>query len=166
MNNIEHTYNKAILYTDGSCNVKTRVGGIGIYGHMYIDGKESVIEISRGFKGTKTGRMEIIAVIYALRSIPIKDRNNIKVFIISDSQYVTNGAMLWIDNWKIQGFCGIKNPDLWMEYLELRQQFKFIRVKWVKGHNGNVGNEIADVLAYNAYKGNLHYVDLEELILT
>lgn len=38
------------------------------------------------------------------------------------------------------------NPDLWMELQSLLRLYPSVRVLWVKGHNGNRYNEMADKL--------------------
>ena len=43
----------------------------------------------------------------------------------------------------------VKNKDLWIQLLEVVNKHD-INWIWVKGHEGNIGNEIADNLATSA----------------
>jgi ribonuclease HI len=74
--------------------------------------------------------------------------------IYSDSQYCTKGVLEYMDNWKRKGWSGIKNPDLWQSLYPMWQEIKHrTKLQWVRGHNGNVGNELADKYAVH---GKLH----------
>ena len=99
---------------------------------------------------TTNNRMELIAVIEALRAI----KEDLKIEIITDSQYVKSGINNWIVNWKNNGWRTaakkpVKNKDLWQELDDLVQNYR-IKWKWVKGHSGDPGNERADQLANDA----------------
>ncbi len=84
---------------------------------------------------TTNNRMEITAVLEALKRCP----NNSLVKVITDSQYVI-GTMT--KNWKRN-----KNTDLWSLLDKEVQRMKCVDFEWVKGHNGNEYNELADNLA-------------------
>ena len=43
----------------------------------------------------------------------------------------------------------VANVDLW-QALEAAMAGKFVRIEWVRGHNGNAENERCDVLAVTA----------------
>jgi ribonuclease HI len=128
---------------------KTMKGGIGVY--IKTDTGHKII--SKGFQPTKTGRMEVTAMLYAIRHIPKKI--NTKVTIYSDSQYVVNTLTKgWLITWKASNFGGKKNVDLWkliINELDCRPNMK-LSIKWTKGHQeGDCeitrGNNIADQLA-------------------
>jgi ribonuclease HI len=56
-----------------------------------------------------------------------------------------------LPNWKARGWKTadkkpVKNDDLW-KMLDLARQRHVLRLHWVKGHAGDVGNETADRLA-------------------
>ncbi|NCU26192.1 ribonuclease HI [Candidatus Nomurabacteria bacterium] len=153
---IGHMINLTI-YTDGSCNARTGFGGAGAY--IIHAGGEAMI--SEGFLDTKTGRMEIMAVILALESIKPEKRLHCKIQIYSDSQYVVNSINKWLRNWVIMGLDGRTNGDLWKRYLAVAGSYTkgAIRISWVRGHNGLEGNEIADSLANGAYKSGQYKPD-------
>jgi len=104
-------------------------------------------EIYGGEANTTNNRMEIMAVIRALKTINAE--NEITVF--TDSTYVQKGINEWIAKWKINGWRTsnkkeVKNKDLWIQLDNLTSQLK-INWIWVKGHSGHPGNDRADYLA-------------------
>lgn len=130
------------IYTDGSCNFKTRKGGIG--GYLFTEnGRETYL--TKGFSDTTISRMEIRAVTESLKLI--LDKNQ-PVTIYSDSQYVVNSInKKWVFSWEKQGLETRINGDLWRELLEEWRKFKEITIIWCRGHKNIEGNEIADALA-------------------
>jgi ribonuclease HI len=139
-------------YTDGSASVKSMKGGCGSW-IKYKDSKEHFI--SKGFYPTKTGRMELMAVILTLQSI--KDKSE-TVLIYSDSKYVVNTVMQgWLDKWEREFWQNNKNTDICKVLKE--ELFKFtlsngkVILKHIKGHQDNLqdehiyGNNVADALA-------------------
>ena len=148
------------MFTDGSACIKPpKLGGCGVY---IIHGEKEYF-ISKGYVNTKTGRMEIYALLYALRSVN-KDME-VKVTIYSDSQYVVNSlTKQWVLKWQRNNWEGAKNVDLWEQVLEeIREHPKMkLRLRWIKGHQTNfedelvVGNNIVDMLA--DYKNHDNYI--------
>ncbi len=137
------------IYTDGACSGNPGPGGWGAV-LLY---KEHKKEISGAEKETTNNRMELKAVIEALRAVKKIEAN---IIVYTDSKYVQNGIGEWIHSWKKNGWKNaarkpIKNVDLWQELDEesVRHKIKWV---WVKGHNGNKYNEIADQLACAAIK--------------
>jgi len=131
------------LYTDGACKGNPGPGGFGIV--LEFQGKKK--EINCGYRLTTNNRMELMALIVGLESIK---SNQYPVHVFSDSKYVIDSISKgWVFNWKIKGFKGKKNQDLWERYLLLHQQFR-LEFHWVKGHAGHPENERCDVLAVAA----------------
>tara|TARA_B110000483_G_scaffold154841_1_gene183957 strand:- start:375 stop:806 length:432 start_codon:yes stop_codon:yes gene_type:complete len=134
------------IYTDGACSGNPGPGGWGVY----IDNNGLIKEISGSELETTNNRMELKAVIEALKNFDSK----VNINIFTDSKYVMDGANKWIINWKKNGWKNskkepVKNKDLWVELDNLLKIHK-INWTWVKGHDGNYGNERADYLATSA----------------
>jgi ribonuclease HI len=145
---------KIKIFTDGSSRGNPGPGGYGIV--LKFNEKEK--EISGGFRKTTNNRMELLAVIIGLESIKTKDH---PIEIYSDSKYVIDSiTKRWVNNWKLKGFKGKKNKDLWLRYLDVQTNFK-LTFHWVKGHAGHPENERCDVLAYNAASNNPKEIDTD-----
>ena len=91
--------------------------------------------------------MELLAAISALEALKFPCH----VTLHTDSQYLRNGIMSWVANWKKNGWRTadkkpVKNVDLWKRLDEALAHHK-IQWHWVKGHAGHPMNERADELA-------------------
>jgi ribonuclease HI len=70
-----------------------------------------------------------------------------------ESLYVLKGMTEWLPGWKAKGWRTstkqpVKNAELWQALDELVSQGGHsIDWRWVRGHNGDPGNERADELA-------------------
>lgn len=141
------------IYTDGSSRGNPGPGG---YGIVLMAGQHRK-EISRGFRMTTNNRMELLAVIEALKSLKRKD---LPVHVFTDSKYVCDAIEKgWVFNWQKKGFKDKKNPDLWKEFLKIYKDYT-VRFHWVKGHNGHPENERCDFLATEAAMGT--QLDIDE----
>ncbi len=134
------------IFCDGACSGNPGPGGYGAI--LRYNGNEK--EISGGAPDTTNNRMEMTAVIEALRQLTRPCR----VSITTDSQYVVKGMTEWIDGWQRKGWRNSKkepvlNRDLWEKLLEQSKSHK-IEWKWVRGHAGHVENERCDQLARDA----------------
>lgn len=134
------------IWTDGSCLGNPGPGG---WAFLATDGK-NFAERSGGEKNTTNNRMELMAVLNAVRAA---HRHN-EIEIHTDSQYVKNGMTQWMKNWKRNNWRTsdkkpVKNQDLWMALDTATEQVK-IHWVWVRGHNGEEFNERCDELARTA----------------
>ncbi|MGH8701648.1 MAG: ribonuclease HI [Burkholderiales bacterium] len=131
------------IYTDGSCKGNPGAGGWGV---LLMQGGKTR-ELHGGEAHTTNNRMELIAVIRALEAL----EGGTRVRLHTDSQYVQLGISKWIRDWKKRGWRTadrkpVKNVDLWRQLDELAGGHE-VEWIWVRGHDGNVGNERADELA-------------------
>lgn len=136
-----------IIYTDGSSRGNPGPGG---YGIIMEDCKSGFVkEYSKGFRYTTNNRMELLAVIDALKMLK---KNKLKVLIYTDSKYVVDSVeKKWVFKWKTTNFKNKKNVDLWLEFLPLKEKHN-IQFKWIKGHSDHPQNERCDNLAVGASK--------------
>ena len=131
------------IWTDGACSGNPGPGGWGAL--IRWNGHEK--ELYGGDPATTNNRMEMTAVIEALNAL----KRPSKVTLNVDSTYVKDGLTKWIKGWKRNGWKTadkkpVKNQELWMAMEEACQRHDITWV-WVKGHNGDEGNERADGLA-------------------
>lgn len=140
------------IYTDGACLGNPGPGGWAAI--LYF--KNNKKEIVGGNTGTTNNRMELKAVILALKSLP----QSYKVTIFTDSKYLHDALVKgWLIRWQKNGWqtsskTAVKNQDLWKELIPLLKKHQ-ITMKWVKGHDGQPENERCDLLAKKeAKKGN------------
>ena len=134
------------IYTDGACSGNPGIGGWG----AYLTYKDNVKELSGSAENTTNNRMELVAAIEGLKIL----KKSSKVNLYTDSVYLKDGITKWIfnwqkNNWKNANKKDVKNKDLWIQLLEVVNKHD-INWIWVKGHEGNEGNEIADNLATSA----------------
>ena len=141
------------IYTDGAARGNPGPGGYGVI-LMYNQHRK---ELSKGYRLTTNNRMELLAVIEALKLIK---KNELPVHIYSDSQYVVRAIKEgWLNTWIKTNFKGgKKNSDLWKEYYQIAQSFS-ITMHWVKGHAENPFNNRCDELATAAADGKDLAVD-------
>ena len=94
--------------------------------------------------------MELTAAIKAVEYF----KKKIIINLYTDSKYLKDGITIWIKKWKLNGWKTsnkkkVKNSDLWKVLEEGIKDHK-IHWVWVKGHNENIFNEKADMLAKKA----------------
>lgn len=131
------------IYTDGACKGNPGPGGWG----AVLSYQHHSKELYGSHPETTNNQMELMAVIEALKAL----KSSCDVTLYTDSKYVMTGATQWLPNWKKNNWRTankkpIKNKELW-ETLDRLLSKHTISWKWVKGHAGNPGNELADQLA-------------------
>ncbi|MCK5771676.1 ribonuclease HI [Algiphilus sp.] len=131
------------IYTDGACRGNPGPGGWGAI--LHYGGREK--ELCGGEAGTTNNRMELMAAIAALEAL----REPCTVTLYTDSTYVRNGITEWMAGWRRRGWKTadrkpVKNRELWQR-LDAATERHSIDWRWVRGHDGNPGNERADALA-------------------
>ncbi len=141
------TENKVVeIYTDGACRGNPGVGGWGAL--LHYDGIEKRLYGSA--KDTTNNRMELMGSIAALQAL----KKPCSVVLWTDSQYVKKGISEWLTGWKAKGWRTsanqpVKNQDLW-QLLDEQAARHQVDWRWIKGHAGHYGNEVADQLANQA----------------
>ena len=137
------------IYTDGACSGNPGPGG---WGAILRYGKREKV-LSGGEKSTTNNRMELTAVIEALKAL----KTSCRVEIMTDSKYVSDGITLgWAESWRRNGWRKADkkpalNTDLWEALLSeiAKHECTFV---WIKGHNGHPENERCDALAVGEYQ--------------
>ena len=133
---------QVIMYTDGACRGNPGPGGWG----AFITYEGASKEIFGGKPDATNNQMELSAAIEGM--VALKEPCQIDLF--TDSKYVMDGITQWIHNWKKNNWRtaakkDVKNKELWQKLDELIN-FHQVQWHWVKGHSGDEGNEMADLL--------------------
>lgn len=139
---MEGTKGKLVLYTDGSI-----VGGNpgGAEGWAVVGGLEGrrPSEIDKGFclpaKENSSSRAELRGMIGALKYLQNFGHEFDEVIIYTDSKYALT-IIKAIHKAK-------KNTELVNEARTLLKTAGPVRLEWIRGHNGNEGNSLADQIA-------------------
>lgn len=135
-----------VIYTDGACRGNPGPGG---WGALLRAG-----DVSKPLSGyvaqTTNNRMELMAALEALKAL----KQPCRVTLWTDSEYLRKGMTEWLPGWKARGWKTaakqpVKNADLW-QALEAAAAGHEVDWRWVKGHNGDPGNEAVDRLANEA----------------
>ena len=161
---------RIVAYTDGSAVVSGKMKGRGGFATYFPDLNGKAVAYSLGFENAKTGQMEVMALLIALKSLPLKEKETL-LQVYSDSEYVvktfTEGRLgRWIANgWRNSS--GIpKNLELWKKIdreLGKRERWLKLEMIHIKSHQlekaddeekkklkldeNIIGNAIADRLA-------------------
>ena len=131
-------------YTDGACmnNGKENVYcGSGVWigqNHPW----NRALKVPGNAQSNQVG--EIAAVIAAVNAVP----PSWPLRIITDSRYVIEGLTEHLPAWEDRGWIGIENAKLFKKAaFLLRKRTAPTTLKWVKGHEGDQGNEESNKLA-------------------
>lgn len=130
-----------IYYTDGSCSPNPGPGGYAVIKNMEI--------FATGHEAESTNiRMEGKALLAALL-----DEVHDECVIYTDSEFWINVITKWAPGWQARGWTKkggeIKNLDLVKELCAAYAESK-ATLTWVRGHEGDPGNELADTWANKA----------------
>ena len=129
------------VYIDGSSKGNPGPGGAGIVI------KNAAIQELLSTHGIPLGHVtnnqaEFLALKHALIELKRRCLLELAISILTDSQLVVG---VFSQNWKARA-----NLELVMEIRKLVKEFPQLTFAYVRGHNGNPGNELADSLAQNA----------------
>jgi len=122
-----------VAHTDGACIGNPGVGG---WGTLVETDEERHWDLWGHLARTTNNRAEALAVLGALEWVPAKSQ----LLLRADSELTLN---------ILQGRYKVKaNTDLWLEINRVRAARDLdLKVEWVRGHAGDVGNERADWLS-------------------
>lgn len=133
-----------MYHTDGSCSPNPGPGGFAV-----IKGLQPCV-LGKEPESTNI-RMEGCAIIAAL-----KDADGAPCQIFTDSEFWINVITKWAPGWQQNGWKKkggpIKNLDLVQEVMPLFGASR-AELVWVRGHNNDPGNELADEWANRARAG-------------
>ena len=136
---------KITVHTDGSSLYNGK--------EYCIGGWSAVIRSSAGLKiryghlspPSSNNRGEIQGVLYTL--MLFRDKPDWEISIYSDSQYVCNSINEWQHKWRRNNYNKIKNLDLMIPMFNLWNRRKNTKISWIRGHSGDLNNELADQFA-------------------
>ncbi len=135
-----------MYYTDGSASPNPGPGGFAVI----KNGLPHVLGSEQG--DTTNIRMEGKALVAAL-----SDAAGEPCEIFTDSEFWINVITKWAPGWEAKGWHKkggeIKNLDIVQEVYPLFQSSK-AKLTWVRGHEGDEGNELADEWANKARAGH------------
>lgn len=147
------------IYTDGGYFEKKDIGGWGWV--IYKNNQE--LSRGNGFKKqTSSLEMELFAAqqaIQTLENIEQQPRLTKQITLHTDSKILIEGLTekysKWCqNNWKVKSGKTVVFKELWQQLFDQREA-QNIELKWVKGHNGNQGNILADQLARMAVESHI-----------
>jgi ribonuclease HI len=125
------------IFTDGSCKGNPGPGG---WAAIFLEknSKKSFKILKGGADDTTNNRMEMTAVIEALRYVEHQKLHSSQITLFSDSSLVIQTLL--------QGWKRKANLDLWEELDELNEGLD-VEYAWVKGHAKNHWNNECDKVA-------------------
>jgi ribonuclease HI len=141
---------QAVIYSDGACSGNPGPGG---WGAIVAFG-ERVKELGGGSRVTTNNKMEMTAVLEALRYAANLPQAPKEILCYTDSTYLIRGITQWAWGWRKNGWKTssgdeVLNRDIWEEMTAILGKLKGSKVSWlyVRGHMGTPGNERCDEIA-------------------
>lgn len=123
-------------YTDGSATVAGKDKGKGGFGVYFPDLLGSPRAFSLGFKNGLTGQMEVCALLYAIRAIPLNFGKSLTLKVFSDSEYVVKTftekrLQKWVSNGWRNTSGEVKNRELWEFIIEALKDRSFMVLEMI-----------------------------------
>jgi len=137
-----------VVFTDGACLGNPGPGG---WAWAVPDGPFACGPDPQ----TTNQRMEILAAYEAIVANGAGDPDK-PIEVVSDSTYVVNCFRdRWWEGWMKRGWVNsqrkpVANRDLWEPLIEVVRDRRNVSFRWVKGHSGDVMNDLVDRLAVEA----------------
>ena len=141
------------LAVDAACSGNPGPGGWGAILRFRTAQKVYEKELSGGEANTTNNRMEMTALLEALRQL----KEPCAIDLYSDSKYVIDSLQKgWARGWRARGWkkadkSPALNPDLWAPLLAESEKHE-ITYHWLKGHAGHPENERCDRMAVEQSK--------------
>ena len=140
-------------WVDGACSGNPGPGG---YAVVSLEENELVYSYVEDFPHTTNNRMELMAILYVMK-LAAEDKES-DYLVYSDSAYAINSITNWIYGWARNGWMNSKKKQV--ENIDLMQEiYQYVefpmlnfKLEKVHGHDGLLGNELADALAANNRK--------------
>ena len=145
---------KIKIYTDGACRANGTKNALGGWAYAIIYNDELRLEEWGNEKETTNNRMEMMAVVEALKNFTDLDE---EIVVCTDSAYIHNCMkQKWYVNWQRNGWVNatrepVKNKDLWEQIIPYFSN-PLISFEKIRGHSGDKWNEYVDKLAVKAAK--------------
>lgn len=154
--------NRILVYTDGSTYENPGVGGFA-YVALNWNKSEIIRKYSKFLDITTNNQAELLAIIYSVEWFLDNYSEGKELIIFSDSEISVKGASEWMYRWDkenwikknpVTGKCYPRpNKKLWIRlYESVIKNKDRIHFNWIRGHNGDTYNELADKLSYDAWK--------------
>ncbi len=144
------------LYSDGGYFEKQNIGG---WGAVIFKNNQEYMRLSGWQKITSSLEMELTAACNALHQLkkispPLSSAPSFHITLFTDSRILIEGLQYKIQLWRQHHWVHksgnlVKYQALWETLDQLTQEHN-VTWQWVKGHNGDLGNELADQLAREA----------------
>jgi ribonuclease HI len=135
---------KTGVFTDGSCEGNPGPGG---WSAIWVEDDRILAERSGSDPQTTNNRMEMTALIEALRMLP----EDAELTIYSDSNLCVQTLNEWAAGWERRGWRRktgpIANLELVQEAWRQKRSHPRVTLQWIKAHDGSRWNEYADVVA-------------------
>ncbi len=130
---VEAREGESLVWTDGACSGNPGPGGWAAI--IVPPGGADPVELSGGEPHTTNNRMEYMAALEGLRSLPPGSR----ACIVTDSTLMLDSMTKWIHGWKRRGWktAGgdpVKNQDLVRALEQELGRHATVRWHWVRGH--------------------------------
>lgn len=142
--------NRVDIWTDGSCNLSTRVGAWSYL--IKYRGKDYIT--AHSIRNTTSNEMELTAIVNAIKKARELD-GEADIFVYTDSMYCINCATKWAENWLknrwlLSNGDMVKNKELVKKLYCLQKDRVYFC--YVRGHNKNINNNIVDRIAVSCRK--------------
>lgn len=140
-----------IAYTDGSASVAGKMKGYSGFGTYFPELFGERKGFSMGFENGKTGEMEVLALYFAIKQIPIRSKESIKLTVYADSEYVvktfTEGRL---ERWRENGWRNtsgeVANKRLWISIYSMLVARKHLELELIHIKSHQVEKEKNPVL--------------------